>query len=96
MFRRTHLFLPALLFPLLQLLSEPLHQDLVVVILPVELPDLSLDVLQVLPQLVEGMVHGLATLMDQVDPSMQVADHVLQVFQLLYTFFVLCYEPFGS
>ena len=65
-------------------------------VLPVQLANLPLDVLQVLPQLVEGVVHGLAALVDQVDPAVQVADRVLQVLQLLHALLVLRDQPPGS
>ena len=88
--------LPAALLPLVQFRGQTLDQLLVVVVLPVDLPDPALDVLQVLPQLVEGVVHGLAALVDEVDPPVQVADHVLQVFQLLDAFLVLRDQPFRT
>ena len=63
---------------------------------PVQLPDLPLYVFQVLPQLPKGVVHGLAPLVDEVDPPVHVGDHVLQVLQLGDALLVLVHQPAGS
>jgi hypothetical protein len=70
--------------------------DLVVVLLEVELLDLPLEIFQVVPQLVEDLEEGLAALVDDVDPAVEVGQQALQVLQLRQALLVLTHEPFGA
>lgn len=58
-----------------------------------QLLDPALDVLQVLPELAEGLVHGGAAVVHQVDPAVHVPDHGLQVLQLGHALLVLLDQP---
>ena len=51
-------------------------------LLEVKLLDLPLEILQMVPQLIEGLEEGLTSLVDDVNPSVKVGQEALQMFQL--------------
>ena len=70
-----------------------LKLDLVVVLLEVKLLDLPLEILQMVPQLIEGLEEGLTSLVDDVNPSVKIGQETLQMFQLRQALLVLLHQP---
>lgn len=67
--------------------------NLVVVLLEVKLLDLPLEILQMVPQLIEGLEEGLTSLVDDVNPSVKIGQETLQMFQLRQALLVLLHQP---
>ena len=65
-------------------------------LLQVKLFDLPLQIFQMIPEFVESFEESLATFVDDVDPSVEIGQKSLQMFELRQTLFVLANKPFGS
>ena len=75
---------------------EPLHHDLITVRRLVQVSNLSLHVLQMFFQLLKGTEQSLSSLMEDVNPVMEITQETLEMFQFSKAFLVLFDQPTGT